>query len=102
MRTIAGSELEARLVMVGDEASGVDLALLEISDSQFGEDLLAISFARIDRDRPAPVPGCWAVGFPQFSEAGPVLPEGSHREPGRFAATSCRVRSCNRGCWSCR
>ena len=80
VRTIAGSELAARVVMVCDEASQVDLALLEISDPQFDEHLPPVNFARVDRDSPAPVPGCWAVGFPRFGEAGPVLPEGSSKE----------------------
>ena len=80
VRTIAGSEFAARVVLVCDELSRVDLALLEISDPRFGEHLPPVTFARIDRNSPAPVPGCWAVGFPRFGEAGPVLPEGSRRE----------------------
>ena len=80
VRTIAGSELAARVVLVCDEPSQVDLALLEISDPRFDEHLPPVSFARVNRDSPAPVPGCWAVGFPRFGEAGPVLPEGSRRE----------------------
>ena len=80
VRTIAGSELPARVVLVCDEPSRVDLALLEISDPRFDEHLPPVSFARVDRDSPAPVPGCWAVGFPRFGEAGPVLPGGSRRE----------------------
>ena len=80
VRTIAGSELTARVVLVCDEPSQVDLALLEISDPGFGEHLPSVTFARVNRDSPAPVPGCWAVGFPRFGEAGPVLPEGSRRE----------------------
>ena len=80
VRTIEGSELAAGVVLVCDEPSGVDLALLEISDPRFGDHLPPVTFARVDRDSPAPVPGCWAVGFPRFGEAGPVLPEGSRRE----------------------
>ena len=80
VRTIDGSELAARVVLVCDEPSQVDLALLEISDPRFDEHLPPVSFARVNRDSPAPVPGCWAVGFPRFGEAGPVLPEGSRRE----------------------
>ncbi len=80
VRTIAGRELAARVVLVCDEPSQVDLALLEISDPRFGEDLRPAGFARVNRDSPAPVPNCWAVGFPRFGEAGPVLPEGSRRE----------------------
>ena len=80
IRTIAGSLWAARVVLVCDEPSRVDLALLEIRDAQFDEDLPLVSFARVDRDSPAPVPGCWAVGFPRFGEAGPVLPGGSQRE----------------------
>ena len=80
VRTIEGNLLAARVVLVGDELSGVDLALLEISDPRFGEQLPPVTFARVDRDSPAPVTGCWAVGFPRFGEAGPVLPGGSRRE----------------------
>ena len=68
------------MVLVCDEPSQVDLALLEISDPRFDEHLPPVTFARVNRDSPAPVPGCWAVGFPRFGEAGPVLPEGSRRE----------------------
>ena len=80
VRTIDGDPLAARVVLVGDEMSGVDLALLEISDPRFGKQLPPVTFARVDRDSPAPVTGCWAVGFPRFGEAGPVLPGGSRRE----------------------
>ena len=80
VRMIKGSELAAGGVLVCDEASGVDLALLEISDPRFGEHLPPVTFARVNRDSAAPVPSCWAVGFPRFGEAGPVLPEGSRRE----------------------
>ena len=80
VRTIGGTEFAARVVLVCDEPSRVDLALLEISDPRFDEHLPPVSFARVNRDSPAPVPGCWAVGFPRFGEAGPVLPEGSRRE----------------------
>ena len=80
VRTIAGSELAAQVVLVCAESSGVDLALLEIRDSGFDEHLPPAGFARVDRDSPAPVLDCWAVGFPWFGEAGPVLPGGSSRE----------------------
>src|SRR5262249_19073492 len=69
-----------RVLLAYEEQSGVDLALLEITDPGFGELLPPVGFARVDRDSPAPVPGCWAVGFPRFAEAGPVLPEGSRRD----------------------
>ena len=80
MRTIAGRELAASVVLVCDEPSRVDLALLEISDLRFDEDLRPVGFARVDRDSPAPVRNCWAVGFPRFGEAGAVLAGGSRRE----------------------
>lgn len=80
VRTIEGIVLAARVVLVGDEQSRVDLELLEISDPRFGEDLPPVTFARVNRDSPVPVTGCWAVGFPRFGEAGPVLPGGSRRE----------------------
>ena len=80
VRTIEGSVLTARVVLACDEQSKVDLALLEITDPQFGEHLPPVTFARINRDSPAPITGCWAIGFPRFGEAGPVLPGGSRRE----------------------
>ena len=80
VRTIAGRELAASVVLVCDEPSRVDLALLEISDLRFDEDLRPVGFARVDRDSPAPVQNCWAVGFPRFGEAGAVLAGGSRRE----------------------
>ena len=55
VRTIAGSELAARVVLVCDEPSQVDLALLEISDPRFDEHLRPVGFARVNRDSPAPV-----------------------------------------------
>ena len=61
VRTIAGSEFAARVVLVCDEPSQVDLALLEISDPRFDDHLPPVTFARVNRDSPAPVPGCWAV-----------------------------------------
>jgi hypothetical protein len=80
VRTIEGSEFPAQVLLVCDESSRVDLALLKISAPQFSETLPPILFVRVDRDSPAPMPGCWAVGFPRFGEAGPVLPGGSFRE----------------------
>jgi Trypsin-like peptidase domain/Tetratricopeptide repeat len=80
VRTVEGRELAARVVLVCEEPSLVDLALLEVSHPVFDEHLPSVAFARVDRDSPAPVTGCWAVGFPGFAEAGPVLPEGSERE----------------------
>jgi hypothetical protein len=79
VRTIEGDLLAARVMLVCDEISRVDLALLEISDPPFG-DLQPVTFAGVNRDSPAPVTGCWAVGFPRFGEAGPVLAGGSRRE----------------------
>ena len=80
VRTIEGSELAARVVLVCDELSQVDLALLEISDSSFCEHLPPVTFAGVNRDSPVPVADCWAVGFPLFGAAGPILPGGSDRE----------------------
>jgi tetratricopeptide (TPR) repeat protein len=85
VRTIEGSVLAARVVLVGDEPSQVDLALLEISDSPSREQLTPVTVAQVNRDNPAPVTGCWAVGFPRFGEAGLVLPEGSRRETWQVA-----------------
>jgi uncharacterized protein YidB (DUF937 family) len=80
VRMIDGNELAARVVLAGDEPSPADLALLELGDPRFGEHLPPVAFALVDRDSPEPVTGCWAVGFPRFGEARPVLSEGSSRE----------------------
>src|SRR5262249_49933881 len=80
VRDVAGSKFAARVVLACDEPSGVDLALLEITDPRFDEHLRPAGFVRVNRDSPAPVTGCWAVGFPRFGEAGPVLPTGSRKE----------------------
>jgi hypothetical protein len=80
VRMIEGSEQAARVVLVGEELSRADLAVLEITDPRFGEHLPPVTFAGVDRDSPVPVMGCWAVGFPRFGEAEPVLAEGSRRE----------------------
>ena len=80
VRTIEGDLLPARVLLIGDEPSWADLALLELSDTRFGEHLPPVTFARVDRDNPAPVSGGWAVGFPRFSEAGPFLPGDGRRE----------------------
>ena len=80
VRMIEGSEQAAQVVLVGEELSRADLAVLEITDPRFGEHLPPVTFAGVDRDSPVPVTGCWAVGFPRFGEAEPVLPEGSRRE----------------------
>jgi hypothetical protein len=80
VRTIDWSEFPAQVLLVCDEPSQVDLALLEISAPQFSEALPPILFARVDRDCPAPMPGCWAVGFPRFGEAGRVLRGVSRRD----------------------
>ena len=80
VRTIEGIEFAALVVLASDESSGVDLALLEVIDPRFEEHLPPVTFARVNRDSPVPVSDCWAVGFPQFGEAGPVLAEGGRRE----------------------
>jgi WD40 repeat protein len=80
VRTIQGNKLPAQVVLVCDEPCGVDLALLEISSPGFGDDLLPVTFVQVNRESPAPVPNCWAVGFPLFGEADPVLQGGSCRE----------------------
>ena len=85
VRTIEGTLLAAQVVMVSDEPSQVDVALLEIGDPAFGEQLAPVTFAQINRDNPALVTGCWAVGFPRFGEAGPVLSEGSRKDTWQVA-----------------
>ncbi|MFI1395799.1 SUMF1/EgtB/PvdO family nonheme iron enzyme [Streptomyces sp. NPDC020681] len=79
VRDINGSEYMAKVLLVCDRSSDEDLALLVIDDPAF-PDMSAVSFAQVNRDSPEAVTGCWAVGFPKFVEAGPVLPEGSPRD----------------------
>src|SRR5437660_1652572 len=45
VRTIEGSELAARVILVCDEPSRADLALLEITDPRFDEHLPPVTFA---------------------------------------------------------
>jgi hypothetical protein len=64
-------------VIDGDGFEGLcagcaDKAKAENPDPGFDDHLSPVSFARVDRDSPAP--GCWAVGFSRFAEAGPVGP----------------------------
>ncbi|WP_322778715.1 serine protease, partial [Frankia sp. Cas4] len=80
VRTVPGTEYAADVLLVCDRDSEIDLALLKIVDSDFTEVLPPAAFARVDRDSSATVEGCWAVGFPQFGEADPVLEEGSRRD----------------------
>ena len=80
IRTIAGSKFAARVVLVCDKSSQTDLALLEITGPRFDEQMPPVRFARVNQGNPAPVSGCWAVGFPRFGEAGLVLPEGSRKD----------------------
>ncbi len=80
VRRIDGSELAARVMLVCDESSKVDLALLEIIDPDFDDIRPPVTVARVNRDSAAPVADCWAVGFPRFGEAGPVLPGGSRKD----------------------
>jgi WD40 repeat protein len=56
---------------VGDvDGPGPDLALVEIVDPGFAEDLPPIGLAAIDRDSPTaePVGRCHAIGYPWFAE----------------------------------
>ena len=54
---------------VGDvRGPGPDLALLEIDDPTFNDDLPGIGLAAVDRDSGEPVERCHAVGYPWFAE----------------------------------
>jgi hypothetical protein len=92
VRTIAGELVPARVLLVGDEPSRIDLALLEISDPSFGEHLPPVRFAQINRDNPVPVANCWAVGFPRFDDGSLDLPGDRGRDTwqitGQIAPTS--------------
>ncbi|WP_322747922.1 MULTISPECIES: trypsin-like peptidase domain-containing protein [unclassified Frankia] len=96
IRTIEGAEFKARPLVVCDNASQVDLALLAVTDERingegFFEDLKnlpPVSYARVERDRPDVVTGCWVVGFPGFKQqAEPVLPGGRRRDTAQANGT---------------
>ncbi|BCY11746.1 serine protease [Actinoplanes sp. L3-i22] len=63
IRTIDGEEHAAAVELLSPADGGLDLALLRVAAGEF---LPFLSLARIDRTRPDPVCGCWAVGFPRF------------------------------------
>ena len=67
------------MLLVCDEPSLVDLALLEISAPQFGETLPPILFVRVT-GQPGTCAGLLGGRVPRFGEAGPVLRGGSRRE----------------------
>src|SRR5262245_20763961 len=54
LRTIGG-RVAARVVLVCEERSRVDLALLEVSGLRFDSHLPPVSFARVNRESLAPV-----------------------------------------------
>jgi WD40 repeat protein len=80
VRSVEGRELPARVLLVSDQSSHIDLALLETSGPGLDEHVPLVTFTRVNRDSPVPVSGCWAVGFPRLAESGPVLPAGSEKE----------------------
>jgi tetratricopeptide (TPR) repeat protein/RecA/RadA recombinase len=58
-------ECPATVFAVGDATR--DIALLRITTSGFGADLVPARWAQVDQFRPEAVP-CWVVGFPRFKE----------------------------------
>ncbi|MHA6781019.1 trypsin-like peptidase domain-containing protein [Pseudonocardia saturnea] len=90
----AGGAVSVRLVTPGRDrcpasvvvsgAPDVDIALLAIDDPGVGEGIGPVGWAGIRRSAPDTVPGCWAVGFPEFKEregaapGGPVLRDTAH------------------------
>ena len=80
VRTMSGAEFTAGVMLVCDEASQVDLALLEVTDDDFHEHLTSIAFASVNRDSPVPLADCWAVGFPRLAESRSVLLDGSRSD----------------------
>ena len=73
---------------VGDaNGPGPDLALVEIVDQRFTDDLPSIGLAAIDRGSPTaePVGRCHAIGYPWFAE--------THRRP-RSGTPSMRSACC--------
>ena len=102
VRTIEGSELAAQVVLVCDEPSGVDLALLEIIELRFGEHLPPVSFRARRPGQPGAGGGLLGGRVSAVRRSGPACPRAVAGRPGMFAATSCQAGSCERGCFPCR
>lgn len=102
VRTIEGSELTARTVLVCDEPSGSIWRCWR--SATLGS--VAICFlSSSPRSTGTARRQCQAAGRSGFP--GSVKPILSCRgaaavRPGKFAARSCREGSCERGCWTCR
>lgn len=87
VRLLDGQKIPATVVLAADEDSPMDLALLRLSGAPAERELAFVPFAEINRATPVPVTGCWAIGFPGFAEAEPVLPSGSRRESWHVVGT---------------
>ena len=102
VRTIEGSEFPAQVLLVCDEPSQVDLALLKISaPSSMKIYRLSFSCGSIATARHL----CRAAGrsgFPSSAKLVPSCRAAVVGRPGRSAATSCPAGNCDRDCFPCR
>ncbi len=69
VRVRGGTEYTATIAQVGDVDQGLDLAIVNITDQSFRDvpDAM-VQFAKLNRDSPDLLQGCWAIGFPRFKE----------------------------------
>jgi len=69
VRIRRGTEYTATIAQVGDVDQGLDLAIVNITDPSFRDvpDAM-VQFAKLNRDSPDLLLGCWAIGFPRFKE----------------------------------
>jgi len=79
VRVMGGREYTATIAQVGDVDQGLDLAIVNITDPSFRDVPDAtVQFAKLNRDSPDPLQGCWAIGFPRFKEKD-LAPSGRSR-----------------------
>src|SRR2546423_12653077 len=69
VRVKGGTEYAATIAQVGEVGQGLDVAIVNITDTSFCEAPEAIvPFAQLDRRKPGTIEHCWAIGFPRFKE----------------------------------
>jgi hypothetical protein len=79
VRVRRGTEYTAAIAQIGDVDQGLDLAIVNITDPSFRDVTVAmVQFAKLNRDSPDLLQGCWAIGFPRFKEK-ELAPSGRSR-----------------------
>jgi HEAT repeat protein len=79
VRVRRGTEYTSTIAQVGDVDQGLDLAIVNITDPSFRDvpDAM-VQFAKLNRESPDLLQGCWAIGFPRFKEKD-LAPSGRSR-----------------------